>query len=76
MEPGIWQIVIVVLIIVVFFGAKKIPEFAKGIGEGISEFKKATNQSKKQVEEGGNLKSNEPVESSDSEEAKQKAQTE
>jgi sec-independent protein translocase protein TatA len=43
MEPGVWQILIVVAIIVLFFGAKKIPELAKGIGQGMTEFKKATN---------------------------------
>lgn len=29
------------LIVLLFFGAKKIPEFAKGLGQGIREFKKA-----------------------------------
>jgi sec-independent protein translocase protein TatA len=49
MEPGVWQILIVVAIIILFFGAKKIPQLAKGVGEGISEFKKATNN---HIEEG------------------------
>jgi sec-independent protein translocase protein TatA len=39
-----WHIVIIVAIILLFFGAKKIPELAKGIGEGMTEFKKATQQ--------------------------------
>jgi sec-independent protein translocase protein TatA len=52
MEPGVWQIVIVIAIIVLFFGAKKIPELAKGIGQGMTEFKKATNlNSDQQVED-------------------------
>jgi sec-independent protein translocase protein TatA len=54
MEPGVWQILIVVAIIVLFFGAKKIPELAKGIGQGMTEFKKATNMKSdddKQVED-------------------------
>ena len=40
MRPGIWQVIIVVLIIAVFFGAKKIPEFARSIGKAKGEFKK------------------------------------
>jgi sec-independent protein translocase protein TatA len=48
MEPGVLQILIVVgIFIILFFGAKKIPELARGIGEGMTEFKKAA----KEVEE-------------------------
>jgi len=36
------KILIVVLIFVVFFGAKKIPEMAQGLGKGMREFRKAT----------------------------------
>ena len=36
------EIVIIVLIIVLLFGAKKIPELAKSLGQGIREFKKST----------------------------------
>jgi sec-independent protein translocase protein TatA len=37
-----WQhILVVILIIVVLFGAKRIPEIMKGLGEGVKEFKKA-----------------------------------
>ncbi len=41
---GATEILIFVAIIVLFFGAKKIPELARGIGEGMNEFKKATNK--------------------------------
>ena len=34
-----WQIILIVAVILVLFGAKKIPEFAKGLGQGIKEFK-------------------------------------
>lgn len=37
------EVLIIVAILVLFFGAKKIPELARGIGEGMNEFKKATN---------------------------------
>ena len=38
------ELVIVVVAILVLFGAKKIPEFAKGLGKGINEFKKASRE--------------------------------
>ncbi len=37
------EIIIIIAVLVLFFGAKKIPELARGIGEGMTEFKKATN---------------------------------
>ena len=36
---GMQEILIIGLVILVFFGAKKIPEFMKGIGKGVREFK-------------------------------------
>jgi sec-independent protein translocase protein TatA len=36
------EIIIILLIVLVLFGAKKIPELAQGLGKGIREFKKAT----------------------------------
>lgn len=41
--PGGWELVVIVLVILLLFGAKKIPELAQGLGKGIKEFKKATN---------------------------------
>lgn len=38
---GFKEILIIALIIVVLFGAKKIPELMKGVGSGIKEFKDA-----------------------------------
>ena len=38
------ELVLVMVVILVLFGAKKIPEFAKGLGQGISEFKKASSE--------------------------------
>ena len=40
---GPMELVIVFLIILLVFGAKRIPEIAQGIGKGITEFKKAAN---------------------------------
>lgn len=39
--PSITQLVIILLIVVLLFGTKKIPELAKGLGSGIKNFKKA-----------------------------------
>jgi len=38
---GPWQIVLIVVLIVIFFGGKKIPELMRGLGQGMKEFKKA-----------------------------------
>ena len=37
---GFGELLIILLVILIFFGAKKIPEIARGFGKGISEFKK------------------------------------
>jgi sec-independent protein translocase protein TatA len=42
MSPLHWLIVLIVIILL--FGAKKIPELAKGLGQGIKEFKKASSE--------------------------------
>lgn len=44
MGPSVQQLLIVLLIVVLLFGAKKIPELAKGIGAGIKNFKKAVKE--------------------------------
>lgn len=36
------ELVLLAVVIVILFGARKIPEFAKGLGQGIKEFKKAS----------------------------------
>ena len=39
---GGWQNVLILALVLIFFGAKKLPELAKGLGQGIKEFKKAS----------------------------------
>ncbi|MCS6957112.1 MAG: twin-arginine translocase TatA/TatE family subunit [Aquificaceae bacterium] len=39
--PLPWQLVLILLVVLVVFGASKLPEFGKGLGEGIRNFKKA-----------------------------------
>ena len=44
MSFGPWEIFIVLLIVLLLFGGKKLPEIAKGLGKGIKEFKKASKE--------------------------------
>ncbi|GHR67420.1 Sec-independent protein translocase protein TatA [Helicobacter pylori] len=46
---SVWHWVIVLLVIVLLFGAKKIPELAKGLGSGIKNFKKAVKDDEEEV---------------------------
>jgi len=41
---GGWEIILILAVILILFGAKKLPELAKGLGTGIKEFKKATRE--------------------------------
>ena len=41
---GPWQIAIIVAVVVLLFGGKKIPELMKGLGSGSKEFKDATKE--------------------------------
>jgi sec-independent protein translocase protein TatA len=41
---GLPEILIILLVIILLFGAKKIPELAKGLGQGLKEFKKAAKE--------------------------------
>jgi sec-independent protein translocase protein TatA len=40
--PGPWQVILIVLVVLLLFGGRKIPELMKGLGQGMKEFKKAT----------------------------------
>ena len=48
---GTWEIVLIVLVIVLLFGGKKIPELMKGIGKGVRSFKEGVNEVEKEVNE-------------------------
>lgn len=43
------EIFIILVVVLVLFGAKKIPEIAKGMGKGMREFRKATDDIKKEL---------------------------
>jgi sec-independent protein translocase protein TatA len=38
---GIWELLVILFIVILIFGAKKLPEIGRGLGEGISNFKKS-----------------------------------
>lgn len=40
---GTWEIVIIVLVVLLLFGGKKIPELMKGLGKGVKSFKDGVN---------------------------------
>lgn len=44
------EILLILLFVLIFFGAKKIPELAQGLGKGIREFRKATRDIQEDVE--------------------------
>ncbi len=55
--PGPWQIILIVLVVLLLFGGRKIPELMKGLGQGMKEFKKATkDEAKKEDEEEEEIK--------------------
>jgi sec-independent protein translocase protein TatA len=47
MRPGLWQVVVVVLVIAILFGSKKIPELARSLGKAKGEFKKGLAEGEK-----------------------------
>ena len=47
---GTGEIILILLIILIFFGAKKIPELAQGLGKGLREFRKAAKEVQDEVE--------------------------
>ena len=53
--PGGWEWIIIILVVLIFFGAKKIPELARGLGRGIREFKDATKEIKKDIDESSSI---------------------
>ncbi len=40
---GTWEIIVIVLIVLLLFGGKKIPELMKGLGKGVKSFKDGVN---------------------------------
>jgi sec-independent protein translocase protein TatA len=49
---GGWELLLIFGVILIFFGAKRLPELARGLGRGIREFKDATKEVKDHIEDG------------------------
>ena len=48
---GWWEIVLIALIVLLFFGGKKVPELMKGLGKGVRSFKEGLNEVYKSIEQ-------------------------
>ena len=51
LAPGPWQIALIVIVVLLLFGGKKIPELMRGLGSGIKEFKDASKEETKDLKE-------------------------
>jgi sec-independent protein translocase protein TatA len=56
------ELILILSVILIFFGAKRIPELARGLGKGIREFKDASSGVRREIEEGINTQTEEPKE--------------
>ena len=41
MRPGLWELIVIVILVVVIFGGRKLPELGKGLGQGLANFRRA-----------------------------------
>ena len=48
---GMQEVLLIVLVVLLFFGGKKIPELMKGIGKGVRYFKEGMNNVEKEIDE-------------------------
>ena len=46
---GLWEILLIVLVVILLFGGKKIPELMKGLGKGVRSFKDGINDIEKEI---------------------------
>ena len=53
MFPSHWELLIIFLVVLLLFGAKRIPEMARGLGKGIREFRGAVKEVQDEVETAG-----------------------
>ena len=47
---GMQEVLLIALVVLLFFGGKKIPELMKGIGKGVRSFKEGMNEMKQEIE--------------------------
>jgi len=51
---GIWEILLILLIVALLFGGRKLPDLGRGLGEGIKNFKDSLSRNKENGDEGKN----------------------
>ncbi len=51
MKPGIWELVIILVIVIIIFGVGKLPELGGALGKSIREFRQATKTAEDATEE-------------------------
>lgn len=57
---GMPELIIILIIILIIFGAGKLPEIGSGIGKGIKNFKKATHEAQQEIQEPKEKEDTEP----------------
>ena len=55
---GPWEILLILVVVLILFGAKRLPELARGLGQGVNEFRDAVDSSKKEIINGLDSESN------------------
>ena len=53
---GAGEIILILVVFLLLFGAKRLPEFARSLGKSLREFKKATHEISNEIEEAANSK--------------------
>ena len=71
---GTWELLIIMFIVLLVFGSKKLPELAQGLGRGIKEFKKASSEIEDELDLNKPLSTSRPsVDSPETEDKEPKA---
>ncbi len=61
--PGGPEWILIIVVLLLLFGAKKIPELARGLGKGIREFKDASREIKREIDEASSVEDTKRIDS-------------
>ena len=67
---GPWELLVVFLVILLLFGAKRLPEIAQGMGKGIREFRKAMKDTTSEIKSSLDEDSSKPADKTDGKDEK------